>query len=238
MTSLALDISLPSPFAPPRLPAAPAQIGSLSSALASLRRYFAPERPVASARVSSAAATQLQRIADGDTAALSQVYREHHRAMRACAIRLLGDEAVAEDVVHDAFVSLPRAAARFRGECSVRTFVVSLALNHARHHLRAARRRRDAAQRLATEPAVTIRDPEARASQRELALALTRLLDRLPEAQRMAFVLCDVEQRDSREAAELIGVPDATVRTRLHHARRKLREIVVKRRIWMAAPNG
>jgi len=234
VTSLALDISLPNPFALPPCPAAPDRVGRFASTLADLGRRLAREQPAVATRPASAALSQLQRIAAGDTAALSQVYRSHHRAVRACALRLLGDEAAAEDVVHDAFVSLPRAAARFRGECSVRSFIVSVALNHARHHLRAAKRRREAGERLCTEPTSMVRDPEASAAQRELALALTRALDRLPESQRVAFVLCDVEQRDSTEAAKLIGVPDATVRTRLHHARRKLRALIAKRGIMAA----
>ena len=51
-------------------------------------------------------------------------------------------------------------------------------------------------------------------------------LDQLPLAQRVAFVLCDVQELTSAEAGALAGVPEATVRTRLFHARRRLRELL------------
>ena len=65
--------------------------------------------------------------------------------------------------------------------------------------------------------------PERQTERRQLAEALTGALDTLPVAQRVAFVLCDVEERTSSEVARIVGVPEATVRTRLFHARKKLR---------------
>ena len=56
--------------------------------------------------------------------------------------------------------------------------------------------------------------------------SLTRALDDLPLDQRVAFVLCEVEERTSREVAEIVGVPEATVRTRLFHAKKKLRVLL------------
>lgn len=69
-------------------------------------------------------------------------------------------------------------------------------------------------------------DPERGASDRQLADALQRALDALPLDQRVAFVLCEVEERTSVEAAEITGAPEATMRTRLFHAKRKLRELL------------
>jgi RNA polymerase sigma-70 factor (ECF subfamily) len=174
----------------------------------------------------AAAEVQLARIAQGDCAELGRAYDEHHRAVRAFALRFVGDPSAAEDLVHDAFVALPRAARGFRGQCSVRTFIISVALNHSRHHLRSAKRRRAATERLAVEPVQTVSGPDQELSRRELASALTRALDTLPTDQRAAFVMCDVEERDSREVAQLVGAPAATVRTRLFHARRKLRRVL------------
>ena len=186
---------------------------------------IAPEpRPGAFA----AAEEQLARVAQGDRAELGRLYDEHHRAVRAFALRFVGDPTAAEDLVHDAFVALTRAAHRFRGQCSVRTFIISVALNHSRHHLRSAKRRRQATERLAVEPLQATKGPDHELSRSELAAALTRALDALPTEQRIAFVLCDVEERDSREVAELVGAPAATVRTRLYHARRKLRRVLAQ----------
>jgi len=164
--------------------------------------------------------TRLQRA---DPAAIGEAYDAHHGAVRAFARRLVGDPAAAEDLVHEVFVTLPRAIRRYRGDSTLRTFLVSIAVNHARHHLRGAMRRRAAMDRLALEPPATAGDPEQAARQQELAAALTRALDALPLDQRVAFVLCEVEERTSREVAEIVGAPEATVRTRVFHARRKLR---------------
>jgi RNA polymerase sigma-70 factor (ECF subfamily) len=112
----------------------------------------------------------------------------------------------------------------YRFESSLRTFLISIAVNHARHHVRSASRRRAAMGRYALEPEGNSADPEQLQRRKELASLLTRALDTLPLEQRVTFVLCEVEERTSREVAEITGVPEGTVRTRLHHAKKKLRE--------------
>jgi RNA polymerase sigma-70 factor (ECF subfamily) len=92
--------------------------------------------------------------------------------------------------------------------------------------VRAAARRRSAFEKLGHEPEVRVGDPEHDVRRRELARLLTRALDELPIDQRVAFVLCEVEERTSREVAEIVGVPEATVRTRLFHAKKRLRVLL------------
>jgi len=155
---------------------------------------------------------------------VAEAYDSHHAAVRAFARRLLGDASAAEDLVHEVFVALPGAMKRFRGQSSLRTFLVAIAVHRARHHVRAASRRRAALSRLEREPHGTVVDPETTARRKELSQALMRALDKLPLDQRVAFVLCEVEERTSRDAAEIAQVPEGTLRTRLFHAKRKLRE--------------
>jgi len=164
------------------------------------------------------------RLQRGELAALGEAYDAHHAHVRGFARRLLGDESAAEDMVQETFLTLPRAVARYRGHSSLRTFLVSIALNHARHHLRSAMRRRAAHGLFETEPPPSSPNPEDQARRGQLAAALTRALDALPLEQRIAVVLCDVEERTSAEAAEIVGVPEGTIRTRTFHAKRKLRE--------------
>ena len=168
----------------------------------------------------------LERLARGEASAVGEAYDRHHDSVRAFARRFLGDEAAAEDLVHDVFVTLPRAVQGFRGGSLLRTFLISIAVNHARHHLRAAARRRNAMTRLAKEPIHDGGTPEQELRRIELARALSRCLDELSLEHRIAFVLCDVEERSSREVAEITGAPEGTVRTRLHHARKKLRALL------------
>ena len=72
------------------------------------------------------------------------------------------------------------------------------------------------------------RDPEQDAYRRELGRRLGRALDRLPHDQRVAFVLCGIEEMSSGEAAVVAAVPETTVRTRLFHARRRLRDLLAE----------
>lgn len=163
------------------------------------------------------------RLRTGETRALGEAYDLYHAYVRAFARRLVGDDAIAEDVVQETFVALPRAARRYLGEAALRTFIVGIAVNQARHYVRAAARRRAAAARLASEPMLASRSPESDAQATQLADALTTALDDLSVDQRVAFVLCELEGQGSVEAALILSVPEATVRTRLFNAKRNLR---------------
>jgi RNA polymerase sigma-70 factor (ECF subfamily) len=180
----------------------------------------------------SSSLSLVARVCDGDSAALAELYDQHAAPLLAFARRLLGDHAAAEDLVHEVFIAAPAALARFQGQASVRTFLISIAVNHARHHLRAAGRRRAATERYAREPEPVLGGtPEEQLGRQSLAHALSSALDVLPLDQRVAFVLCEVEERTSREAAEIVGAPEATLRTRLFHAKRKLRDELGERGI-------
>ncbi len=166
------------------------------------------------------------RLRRGDRAAIGQAYAAHHTAVRGFAQHLVGDDAAAEDIVHDTFVALPRAVERFRGEAPLRGFLIGVAANHARRHIRSATRRRRAMARLEQAPGASPRGPADEVARQRLATRLLDALDRLPVDQRVAFVLCEVEQRTSVEVAGILDVPEGTVRTRTFHARRRLRELL------------
>jgi RNA polymerase sigma-70 factor, ECF subfamily len=166
------------------------------------------------------------RLSAGEDSALREVYCLHHEGVRVFANRLVNDVAAAEDLVHEVFVALPRAVRRFRKEVPLRQFLIAMAVNHARHHLRAAVRRRRAQHRLAHHPVPAVVTPERIVENRQLSRALVAALDRLPLDQRVAFVLCEVEERSSSEAARIVGTTDGNVRARLHHARRALRQLL------------
>ena len=166
----------------------------------------------------------LARAARGERAAILVLYREHHAHLRSFARRLLGDESLAEDLVHEVFVNLPAALVNFRGQCSPRNYLVAVAANRAHHQIRAAARKRAFEVRLSREPARAPRTPEIEAQREELARLLSSALDRLPVEQRVAFVLCEVEERTSTEVGAMLGEKDTTIRARVFHAKKKLRE--------------
>jgi RNA polymerase sigma-70 factor (ECF subfamily) len=166
-----------------------------------------------------------------DCAAVADIYDLHHDAVRAFARRLLGDQAAAEDLVHDVFLSVPRALRRYRGSASLRTFLLAIAVHLARKHARSAARRRAAIALATREDRTPVPTPEQDFERLQLAATLHKALDALPLAQRVAFVLLEIEERSTAEAAQIACASEATMRTRLFHAKRKLREILRKRGI-------
>ena len=172
----------------------------------------------------------LRDLARGDAGAVATVYDTHHAAIRAFALRLLGDAAAAEDLVHEVFVTLPKAIRRYERRASLRTFLISIAVNHSRHYVRSSARRRSAMQKLAEHPSSDApQTPERALQQHELVQLLSEGLDTLSVDHRVAFVLCEVEERSSKDAAKIVDVPEATIRTRLFHAKKKLRAFLEKR---------
>jgi RNA polymerase sigma-70 factor (ECF subfamily) len=186
---------------------------------------FAPTSRAASRDDGDALIARLQR---GEAVALGEAYDAHASAVLAFARRYLGDPALAEDLLHEVFVTLPTAIRSFQRQSSLRTFLVSIAINHGRHFVRAAARRRAAMDRFARDVEEHDGAPD-RDLQLDLSRALAAALDELPDDQRAAFVLCEVEERSAREASEIVGAPEATVRTRVFHARKKLREALERR---------
>jgi RNA polymerase sigma-70 factor (ECF subfamily) len=168
------------------------------------------------------------RLREGERRAVEEVYVAHHTAIRGFARRLVGDSAAAEDVVHETFVALPKAIRRFRGEGSLRSFLIGVAANHSRRHVRSAMRRRRATERLAAHEELQDRTIDAthQLITKQMADRLWAALDELPLDQRIVFVLCEAEQRTSVEVSGIVGAPEGTVRTRLFHAKRKLRELL------------
>jgi RNA polymerase sigma-70 factor (ECF subfamily) len=165
------------------------------------------------------------RLRDGEREAVEQAYVLHHAAVRAFARRLVGEPSAAEDLVHDTFVALPNAIRRFRGDGELRSFLIGVAINYARRHVRSAMRRRRTTQALAAahETTPSTIDATEILERKRLATRLSIALDQLPLDQRVAFILCEVEQRTSVEVAAIVHAPEGTIRSRLMHAKRKLR---------------
>jgi RNA polymerase sigma-70 factor, ECF subfamily len=156
--------------------------------------------------------------------ALAEAYDLHHARVRAFAKKLTGSEAHAEDLVQETFIALPKAMSTFEGRSKLSTFLLSIAYNLARKHIRGAARKRATVERYKDEPREDSLDGVRNAGRAELARQLLLALDTLPEDQRATFTLMELEEYTSPEVAEILGIPEGTVRTRLFHAKRKLRE--------------
>jgi RNA polymerase sigma-70 factor, ECF subfamily len=174
----------------------------------------------------------LQSATEGDASAFETLIRRHDRFLYRVARSVLLDDYEAEDVVQETFIKAFKHLGDFRGEARLSTWLTRIALNEA---FARKRRRRNTVQlealQLRTnaqiEPSPMIapaQDPELTAAQKQIRKLLERAIDRLPENLRTVFVMRDVEELSTAEAATLLGLGEPTVKTRLHRARRMLRE--------------
>ena len=168
----------------------------------------------------------VQSTAAGDALAFTAIYQRHHFEVRGLARRILADAALAEDVVQEVFEALPKALRGYRNECSLSVFIASIAVRKSRSHIRASIRRRRQIHQLSLYTEGAYFDGEAAAERGRHVQELVAALDQLPVLQRLAFVLCEVQEMPSPQAAQVMKVPPETVRTRLHHAKLKLRELL------------
>ncbi len=161
----------------------------------------------------------------GDSAALGALFDRHHEAVYRLISRLLHAEpAETDDLVQMTFLEAWRAAPKFSGRGSVKSFLYGIAANTVRHHFRSTRRRRNAHAAI-PEPSPSHR-PDETALRAQQIERLSRALDELPHDLRAAYVLCDLEDLPGVEAAQVLGCRAGTLWRRLHDARRALRDAI------------
>jgi RNA polymerase sigma-70 factor (ECF subfamily) len=149
---------------------------------------------------------------------------DHAEAVYRVAYGVLRDRGLAEDVVQETMVKAWEALDDFRGDASLRTWILRIAHNTS---VSALRRRRDLATAPEDLPDVATGDETARrAAGREGVVALGRALDGLDELSRSVVVLREVEGLSYAQIADALDVPLATVKTRLLRARRVLQAAV------------
>jgi RNA polymerase sigma-70 factor (ECF subfamily) len=171
----------------------------------------------------------LAATATGDLAALDALFERFHAPVYRFLSRLAPeDEADRDDLVQATFLEARRGAKRFRGGSSVKTWILGIAANLTRHHLRGERRRREKHARYADGLHLAAEQPDQRMERQELLREIAEALARLPHPQRVAFVMCDLEDIAGVEAARVLGVPQGTLWRRLHFARKAIRAAVEK----------
>jgi RNA polymerase sigma-70 factor (ECF subfamily) len=164
-------------------------------------------------------------LREGDPDALGKVYLEYRKAVRSTLCRMVADRSVADDLTQETFLLLPQAIQTFREGCSLKTFVVSIAMNLGRHHIRTTLRRRRVLSGYAELPELRLAEsPEQLLARRQLGSTIVQALSRLSPDKQQTFMLREYHEYSSLETAQMTRAPEATVRTRVHHARRMLRE--------------
>ncbi len=170
-------------------------------------------------------AVLLTAVAAGDLGALGVLYDRHSRDVWRVLARVMNGSADVEDVLHATFLKLPEVASSFDGRPSCRNWLcgvaVRLALRRGRTLERFTRMLSRFARAQWVQPSA---DPESQNILGEDLAALQRALETLPPKKRAVVVLVELQGMAQEDVARVLGIPAATVRTRLFSARRVLRE--------------
>lgn len=156
----------------------------------------------------------LQRIAAGDSNALTEFYEEHGLHLLRYLIGQVSDSALAEELLQDVMLSVWQSAKRFRGDSSPRTWLFSI----ARHHALNARKKR-------SPPTLPLYDEGMATHPPPTDIALRQIVRSLPDNQHETLELVFYHGLTGQEAADVLGVPLGTVKSRLHRAKAALREL-------------
>jgi len=173
----------------------------------------------------SSDAAWARRLVAGDEAALREAYREHAPSIMALAVRVLGNAALAEDVMQDVFVRLWEQPERYdpaRGR--LRSYLLAMTHSRAVERLRAEesqRRRIEAAQRQPHDP--TGSDPTRELQAQDSGAAVRRVLAELPADQRTAIEMAYYGGLSYRDVATALAEPEGTIRYRIRSGMRKMR---------------
>ena len=162
--------------------------------------------------------------------AIEDLLRDHRALIARTVARICGRGPDLPDVVQEAAVAVARSMARFRGECLLSTWVVSVTARVALKHARRARSRPRMVAPLAggeaAEEACSEEGPTEALLRREFTRRLEQALDALTPDHRTAIVLFHMEGLSLQETAQALGIAVGTVKSRLHFGRRELRRLM------------
>jgi RNA polymerase sigma-70 factor (ECF subfamily) len=165
----------------------------------------------------------LAAIVDGDLGALGELYDRYARDVWRATYHVQGNAADAEDIVHTVFMKLPEIAKSYDGRSNARPWLVGIAVRIASRHRRGIGRfLRILTSFAITAPTSRELDPERDAIAKQEINAVDAAVAKLPPHQRIVFTLIELEGLSGEDVGRALSLPAATVRTRLHHARRNL----------------
>jgi RNA polymerase sigma-70 factor (ECF subfamily) len=171
----------------------------------------------------------------GEDAAYEALLRAYSGRMLAVARRFLASEDDAREAVHEAFVSAFKAMDRFEGDSRISTWLHRIVVNACLMKLRTRRRKpeesiEDLLPRFAnghlTAPAAGWAGADSLLEREETRNLVRDAIARLPEPYRTVLLLRDIEEFDTQQTAEALGLTKAAVKTRLHRARQALRQLL------------
>jgi RNA polymerase sigma-70 factor (ECF subfamily) len=192
------------------------------------------ERPLAPDVIGKLHDAQLvQRALGRECGAFRTIMQKYNQRLYRIARGILRDDAEAEDVVQEAYVSAFTHLESFRGDSSLPTWLARITMNEALGRLRARHPTVDTTEIETHRTAAEIiqfpltsksDDPERTIAQRQILQLVEQATDNLPEVYRIVFITRVIEGMSVEATAEILGIRPETVKTRLHRARRLVRE--------------
>jgi len=163
------------------------------------------------------------RIAQGDRHAMQVLFARHQVRVYRFVLRLVGNQAMAEDLISEVFLDIWRQAGRFEDRSAVSTWLLAIARIKA---LSLMKRKPD--EELDEEKAIEDKsdDPELSIQKKHKNAALRKCLQMLSPEHREVIDLFYYHEKSVQEVAEIVGSPEATVKTRMFYARKKLSELL------------
>lgn len=167
----------------------------------------------------------IRRIASRDQSAMSALYARHHVRLYRYLVRLVRNEAVAEELMNEVFLESWRKADRFEGRSAVSTWLIAIAHNRA---VSVMRKRGEEAidDTVVAQLADEDDTPEVVSQKRSKAEVMRACMEQLSADHREIIDLVYYHDKSILEAAEIIGIPENTVKTRMFYARKKLAELM------------
>jgi len=153
------------------------------------------------------------------------LFARHQVRVYRFVLRLVGNQAVAEDLISEVFLDVWRQADRFEGRSAVSTWLLAIARFKA---LSLMRRKPDEELDEETAGAIEDRsdDPEVAVQKKDKSVALRKCLAVLSPEHREVIDLVYYHEKTVQEVAEIVGIPEATVKTRMFYARKRLSELL------------
>ena len=165
----------------------------------------------------------LERAKSGDLDAFDQLMRANEKQVLGTALRLLGSLEDAQDAAQETFLRLYKSLNRLPDVQEIRSWLYRVTVNVC-NDMHRARRRRAWEPLSGPEPASSQPDPELAWAYQERGKLVERALETLPEKERAAVVLRDMQGLSTREVAAILGSSEVTVRSQISVARGKLKK--------------
>ncbi|HVZ61244.1 MAG TPA: sigma-70 family RNA polymerase sigma factor [Terriglobales bacterium] len=176
----------------------------------------------------------LRRVKEGETALFYELIRPYQKSVFMTAVSILGNSADAEDAAQEAFLKALARINQFRGEARFSTWLIQITINEARMRLRKDRRNlyesidegvdNEEGEYMPRDFADWREIPTEALQRKELKQALLNAIAALPTKYREVFVLRDVQHLSITETAQMLGISEASVKTRLLRARFQMRD--------------